>query len=147
MSYHDVVHSPKEDAIHFLLSCDDIHFLDFVEYIFPTQAYFHATSRVNFIEDFNEFFLEDQLPYAVTDFVFTDGHDGHYPTSTLTAYPKVIRKDSEVLYNSAIQPTLHLLRKSKFTAANNEFLEALEDFRKLIMVIVLLNVEVPSKAF
>jgi hypothetical protein len=35
-----------------------------------------------------------------------------------------------VLYCSAIQPTLQLLREPEFSAANTEFLEALEDFRK-----------------
>jgi hypothetical protein len=48
----------------------------------------------------------------------------------LTAYPRVIRKDSEALHRTAIQPTLELLRGSEFEAANREFLEASEDFRK-----------------
>lgn len=35
-----------------------------------------------------------------------------------------------MLYRSAIQPNLQLLREPEFGAANKEFLEALEDFRK-----------------
>ncbi|MBU1395943.1 MAG: hypothetical protein KKE84_07345 [Gammaproteobacteria bacterium] len=118
------------DAIAFLSGCDDVHFLDFLEYIFPTQAYFHAASRGNLVEDINEFFRQDDLPYAVTEFVWTEGKDGPYATTTLTAYPQVIRKDSEVVHSSAIEPALQLLRGSEFGAANREFLEALEDFRK-----------------
>lgn len=118
------------DAITFLGGCEDAHFLDFVEYIFPTQAYFHASSRGSLVEDINEFLRQDDLPYAVTDFVWTEGHDGQYVTTTLTAYPQVIRKDSEVVHNSAIEPALRLLRGSEFGSANNEFLEALDDFRK-----------------
>lgn len=121
--------SPALDVLGFLASCDDAHFLDFLEYIFLTQAYFHASNQGNLVEDFNEFLRQDELPYAVTDFVWAE-QDGGYATSTLTTYPQVIRKDSEVLYGSAIQPTLQLLRESEFSAVNKEFLEALEDFRK-----------------
>jgi len=38
--------SPMLDALAFLSSCDDAHFLDFLEYIFPTQAYFHVERQV-----------------------------------------------------------------------------------------------------
>ncbi len=122
--------SPVEDALSFLQSCADEHFLDFVEYIFPTQAYRHVSSRENLVEDINEFLLQDELPYVLTDFVWTKGHNGQYETITLAAYPQVIRKDSEVLYRSAIQPALQLLREPDFSAANKEFLKALEHFRK-----------------
>jgi hypothetical protein len=122
--------SPIEDALAFLQSCTDEYFLDFVEYIFSTKAYFQAASRADLLEDINEFLREDELPYAVTDFVWTKSHNGQYETIALTSFPQVIRKDSEVLYCSAIQPTLQLLREPEFSAANTEFLEALEDFRK-----------------
>lgn len=122
--------SPLLDSLAFLESCEDAHFLDFLEYIFLTQACFQASNRASLVEDFNEFLRQDDLPYAVTDFIWTEQRSGAYPTSTLTAYPQVIRKDSEVLYRSAIQPVLQLLRESDFSAANKEFLEALEDFRK-----------------
>lgn len=132
--------SLPEDAITFLQSCADEHFLDFVEYIFSTKAYFDVSgvSNLSFevpvffdlVRDINEFLLQDELPYAVTDFVWTKGHNGRHETTTLTTFPQVIRKDSEVLYRSAIQPTLQLLREPEFSAANKEFLEALEDFRK-----------------
>jgi len=118
------------DAIAFLYDCDDAHFLDFLEYIFPTQAYFQASRRGNLVEDVNEFLRQDDLPYAVTDFVWTEGGDGSYVTTTLTAYRQVICKDSELVHSSAIEPALQLLRGSDFRAANIEFLEALEDFRK-----------------
>ena len=124
------VASPVEDVLGFLQSCADDYFLDFVEYIFPTEAYRHASGRANLVEDINEFLIQDELPYALTDFVWTRGHDGQYGTITLTAYPQVIMKNSEVLYRSAIQPALQLLREPDLSAANKEFLEALKDFRR-----------------
>ncbi len=119
--------SPPEDALTFLVSCDDAHFLDFLEYIFQTQECQHASE---FVEDINEFFRQDDLPYALTDFVWTKEQSGRFESHKLTAYPQVIRKDSEALHRNAIQPALELLRGSEFEAANREFREALEDFRK-----------------
>lgn len=126
--------SQVEDALDFLQTCTDAHFLDFIEYIFHTQAYFHASGKADLVEDINEFFRQDDLPYAITNFVWTKGVTIQYGTeresTTLTGYPTVIRKDSEALYRNAIQPALHLLHESDFVAANKEFMEALEDFRK-----------------
>jgi hypothetical protein len=118
------------DALAFLHYCEDAHFLDFLECIFQTQATFQASGQANLVEDFNEFLRQDDLPYAVTDFVWTERQDGPYLTRTLTARPQVIRKDSEVVFSQAIQPALYLLREPDFEAANKEFLEALEDYRK-----------------
>jgi hypothetical protein len=121
--------SPMLDALAFLSACQDANFLDFLEYVFQTQAYFHARAET-LVDDFNEFFRQDDLPYSMTDFVWTEQQDGPYLSRTLTARPQVIRKDSDVLHQSAIEPVLRLLREPDFTAANKEFLEALEDFRK-----------------
>ena len=126
--------SPLDDALIFLQGCDDAHFLDFVEYIFQTQAFFHAPAHEQVIDDVNEFLQQDDLPYALTDFVWTKGVSiqfGHeYETMTLTGYPQIIRRDSEVIYQNAILPTLQLLRGPAFEAANREFLQALDDGRK-----------------
>jgi hypothetical protein len=123
-----------DDALEFLHDCSDAHFLDFLEYIFRTDAHFHASSKGNLVEDFNEFLKHDDLPYAITDFVWTRGTSTHFgrerETTTLIGYPQVIRKDSEVIYQSAIRPTLQLLSHPDFVVANKEFMEALEDYRK-----------------
>lgn len=121
--------SPMLEAFAFLHACDDENFLDFLEYVFQTQACFHARPET-LVEDFNEFFRQDGLPYAMTHFVWTERQDGAYLSKTLTARPQVIRKDSDVLHCTAIQPVLQLLREPGFSAANTEFLEALEDFRR-----------------
>lgn len=119
------------DALAFLSGCDDAHFLDFVEYIFQTRSQFHGSGMgASLVDDINEFLRQDDLPFAVTDFVWTDAEEGGYITSRLTAYPQVVRKDSAAIHSTAIEPALGLLRGSEFVAANKEFLEALEDFRK-----------------
>lgn len=126
----DSIYSLIDDALVFLENCDDKHFLDFVEYIFRTRSHSQISSHFNLVEDINEFLLQDKLPYVVTDFVWTKSQEGKNYSMTLTAYPQVICKDSEVLYSTAIQPALQLLCNPEFKAANKEFLEALEDYRK-----------------
>lgn len=122
--------SKTQDAFEYLSGCKDEYFLDFLEYIFSTNSSFHSPNRESLVIDFNEFFKQDKLPYAVTNFVWTKGSDNGYETITLTSYPQIIRKDSEAVYQTAIQPTLQLLHESDFASANKEFLESLEDFRK-----------------
>ncbi|MEJ1095359.1 MULTISPECIES: hypothetical protein [unclassified Pseudoxanthomonas] len=123
--------SEVADVLAFLSGCDDAHFLDFIEYIFQTRSHFHGSGMASsLVDDINEFFRQDDLPYALTHFVWTESEEGEYVSSRLTAHPQVIRKDSAVIHATAINPALELLRGSEFLAANREFLEALEDFRK-----------------
>lgn len=121
------------DALTFLESCDDPHFLDFLEYLFATRVH-SVSDRPNMLSALNEFFRQDDLPYAITGFVWTKGvavrYGNEYETQSLTAYPQVIRRDSEVLHLNAIEPALQLLRNPGFAGANKEFLAALDDFRK-----------------
>lgn len=115
------------DLMAFLESCEDAHFLDFLEYAFTGSRNWHASDLV---EDVNEFFRQDDLPYALTDFVWVEVPNTPHITSRLAAYPQVIRKDSDMLHEHAMEPALALLRESAYATANKEFLTALEDFRK-----------------
>jgi len=121
-----------EDVASFVTVCSDAHFLDFVEFVLRTQvALMLGADPSPLVSDFNLFLAVDDLPYAVTQFVWEHGVDstGHR-TTRLTAYPKVIRKDSEIMHTHAIAPTLTLLSERRYSSANAEFLEALQDYRK-----------------
>lgn len=125
--------SAVQDSLTFLTSCSDEHFLDFLEFVFRVNASFHIPERDTLVDDFNEFLNVDSLPYSVTPFVWTKGvvtqYGREYESTTLTGYPQVIRKDSELVYATAIAPALALLAESRFAAANAEFLAALKDYR------------------
>ena len=129
---------PAEDALNFLWHCSDEYFLDFVEYIFRVDTFFRASQEeAEVVAMINQFFRLDDLPYALTDFVYAESVESNgyllpqaYPSRNVEAYPQVIRRDSEVLHVSAIEPALHLLQKPGFISANGEFLAALDDYRK-----------------
>jgi Domain of unknown function (DUF7014) len=132
--------SPTEDAIDFLLSCEGEQFLDFVEYVFRVDAYRHVQmSDDSVVEELNELFRRDDLPYHLTGFLMkeTRGIDGDGPfagheTTTVEtiAYPQVILRSSEPVHVHALEPALALLRRLPFRNANREFLEALDDLRR-----------------
>ena len=108
--------SRTEDATGFLHECNDDHFLDFIELIFDCEI----VGRVNdvdlgeLIATINEFLRADDLPYELT----------------MDSAPKIIRRENMVVHHHAIEPTLVLLRDPRFKSANDEFQEALVDYRK-----------------
>ena len=73
------------------------------------------------VDAINEFFKADHLPYLLIDFV--------HGQESIDVYPQIIRRDSEALHETAIEPALKLLTRPVFASANQEFLEALKDYR------------------
>ncbi len=126
--------SPNDDLLHFLLNCKDEHFLDVLEIIFQSDLPGITWPDNPLISTINEFFRIDNLPYHLTGYSIENYETTFYDLPTtgvrITEYPKVIRKDSELLHKKAIEPALTLLNSLEFKQANNEFLSALEDFRK-----------------
>ncbi|MFO0888248.1 MAG: abortive infection family protein [Isosphaeraceae bacterium] len=128
--------SSYDDTVQFLMICNDIHVLDFIEYIFQTQDYdrYQATIQNDLIDGINDLLLVDDLPYALTSFVWGTRkeifHGVEQDAEYLVSYPRVIRRDDQVTHVWSIEPALTLLREKQFTSANQEFLKALEDYRK-----------------
>jgi len=129
-----------EDAIAFLATCPGDEFLDFIEYIFRVECFFHVALPENqLIKELNDLLQQDNLPYHVTDFVKETVREnvteppfvGRGATVVKTvAYPKVIMRENEVTHRTMTVPALTLLQRPEFKAANSEYLEALEDYRK-----------------
>ena len=131
---HTRVVSRFQDTADFLMVCPDENVLDFVEYIFQTEAAFRVQEE-EVIQDINRFFRTDDLPYELTPSVWEKATRGPYGgppggSQALVTRPQVIRRDDEVTHEMAVGPALTLLRDKSFTSANTEFLRALADFRK-----------------
>ena len=127
--------SADGETIRFLLECSDAHFLDFVELIFQSEFLLRSNTEENQLVDaINQFLQMDDLPYALTGFVFEEVPSSLFGQKRLAtqiaAYPQIIRRDDEILHKTAIEPTLTLLADPAFSSANKEFLEALVDYRK-----------------
>lgn len=136
------------DLDNFLSECSDEHFLDFVEFSFQSDAVLeHGVAVGELVDAVNSFFQQDSLPFVLTGFTFAEGEpaytDAHssLPVQAIRlplqarrleiqAYPQIIRRDSEVLHQTAIDPALKLLKNPSLGEANNEFLDALADYRK-----------------
>ena len=135
--------SPGEDAVAFLLECDDKVFLHFVELICQTESFWHShVTPDELVQNINRFLEVEDLPYFLTDFVFPPPA----PVSMLTGkaivppilpldppievtYPKFIRRENQAIHQTTIEPTLLLLSDPKFSTADGEFRDALADYR------------------
>ena len=121
--------NPGNDVLDFLSQCQEEYFLDAIELVFKSNHIRgHSHPRTGrqvqvdkLIEDINQFFDVDGLPYYLTGFT--------YEQYQVTAFPQIIRRDNTALHQTAIEPTLTLLSHPRFSSANEEFLDALKDFR------------------
>ncbi|EJE4689029.1 abortive infection family protein [Vibrio alginolyticus] len=129
----ELFHDYTSDMFEYLFSCPDEYFFDALEYMFETRVGVNLIHNEKLIEQINQFFDLDDLPYKLTqgkvDYNESTDEDGFVCTSHDITYPKVVRKDSSILNDFAIEPVLTLLRKPEYKNANAEFLLALEDYR------------------
>lgn len=126
--------SPEEDLLSFLFTCKDEHFLDVIEILFGSHFQGVTWPDNSLIPCINEFFRIDDLPFHLTGFVVEEYQSSFHGSPTtgirITDYPTVIRRDSELLHQKALEPALRILSGSEFKQANSEFLRALTDHRK-----------------
>ena len=133
--------SRSEDAVAFLRDCNDDHFLDFIELIFKWQRLWDFNiNPPDFLKNINKFLEVDDLPYYLTEFVFSrpESPKSELPPGVaifpsfgqVMAYPQIIRRENEVIHQTVIEPTITLLNRPAFASANKEFLEALADYRQ-----------------
>jgi hypothetical protein len=86
------------------------------------------------VEEINHFLLLEDLPYGVTPFVretrIEEIWGSQREVRALVSYPKVVLREHQLLHAEAVAPAIQLLADSGFSSANQEFLAALEDYRK-----------------
>ncbi len=123
-----------DDLFEFMLTCQDEQFLNVLELVFRSNLSGITWPDNSLIPGINDFFRVDNLPYHLTAYGIEEVQSSLFGTPAMATqiceYPRVIRKDSELLHNSAMQPALTLLAAPEFKHANDEFLKALEDQRK-----------------
>ncbi len=127
--------SVSEDMFNYLITCKDEHFLDILELIFRSNLSGISYPDNPLITSINEFLRIDNLPYHLTGYVtetYSEKDSFGSPTTgiRLTEFPKIIRRDNDIMHNNVMMPTLNLLSSEEYKNANKEFLNALEDFRK-----------------
>jgi hypothetical protein len=127
--------SAAEDALAFVLECEPTHFFDFLELTFKEDCLWRMVhERNDLVDAVNEIFRIENAPYRLTSVVTREEPDsGPYRQGTTIhtiAWPKVIRTEDEVTFTEAIAPALSVLSAPHFEAANLEFRDALDEYRK-----------------
>jgi hypothetical protein len=131
---------PETDTTAFLLQCKNEEFLDFIELIFKVKCLFHLVSDENIlVTNLNKLLVSENVGYELTEIIKQKVTEpiNYYPFHGQTgeiirtiSYPKIIKKENEVVHSEVIKPALQLLNDPKYITANQEYLEALEDYRK-----------------
>jgi hypothetical protein len=126
-----------EDARLFANRCKSSEFFDFLELLFRVDATWRVVpDENNLVDAINEILKIEDAPYQLTPIVKQEEERprlGPLPsgkTIRTVAWPKVVRNEEEVTYTEAISPALSLLSAPEYRAANLEFRDALDEYRK-----------------
>lgn len=130
---------PWEDGLGFALSCSAAEFLDFIELTFRSAPMWRLLNDENELVDaINELFRVESAPYQLTRLVKTEEpnpvkagpYGGGGTVIRTVAWPRVIRADDEISHSEAVLPALSALGAPHFEAANLEFRDALDEYRR-----------------
>jgi hypothetical protein len=126
-----------DDARLFAHTCKSPEFFDFLELTFKVDATWRVLSdENNLIDAINEILKIENDPYQLTPIVKREEERpklGPLPsgkTIRTVAWPKVVRNDEEVTHAEGISPALSVLTAPEYEAANLEFRDALDEYRK-----------------
>jgi len=126
--------SAVDEVIQFILTTENKHLFDVIEYTFQVMKFNERIREQALIFHVNEFLSIDKLPYYLTETVWEEIETSFHGTPTkgrqIREFPKIIRKDSDLVHVNAIEPALVLLRKPDLLNANEEFMLALQDYRQ-----------------
>ena len=129
------MNSLMDDAAAFVLHSTTEEFFDFLELSFRVECMWRILhERNDLVDAVNEIFRVERAPYQLTRFVTREEpNSGPFRQGTsihTVAWPRVIRTEDETTYTEAIAPALSVLSAPDFEAANLEFRDALDEYRK-----------------
>ena len=123
-----------EDSLKFLMNCETDEFFDFIELSFKLDISWRAIhDKKQFVEAINEIFRIEHMPYQLTPYVETlEEHRSGVPGRAIQiiSYPKIICAEDDIVHHEAVVPALSALSAPHFKAANAEFREAMDEYRK-----------------
>ena len=128
----DQVNSQVEDVLIFLAKCKASEFLDFVELSFKlkiSNRVMHSDES-DVVNAINEIFRIEDAPYRLTNIVKVKKGEKTWVYEEVLAYPQIILAENEVTHEEAIAPALSILGAPHFKVPNEEFRDALSEYRK-----------------
>ncbi len=112
-------------VIEHFLSCEHEHALDFIQACFQQPAYNGGQTGVN---EINEIFHETGIGYELTPFtehLVKTSLFGRWRQGIQYEFPRVIRRDDQLVHQEIIEPVLKLLSDPRLRVANSEMLKKL----------------------
>ena len=126
-----VIADAMQDTLAFLTECETSELLDFIELSFRVKrVQFIIGDGKDFVDALNELFLVEQAPYQLTPMIWIKESTGNSYSMRLSAHPKIVRSEDDATFAMGVAPSLAVLAAPHFEAANLEFREAMEEYRK-----------------
>ena len=128
--------SRAADALAFAAACEPAEFFDFLELTFKVDAIWRVLHNENeLVNAINEILRAENAPYQLTPMVKREElrSRGALPagrTIRTVAWPRVVRVEEEATFVEAVAPALSVLSGPDYEAANLEFRDALDEYRK-----------------
>ena len=120
-----------QDTFAFLTECDTSELLDFIELSFKVKStHLVMGDGEDFVDALNELFRVEQAPYQLTPMVWIKETVGNAYTMRLSSHPQIVRSEDDATFAMGVAPSLVVLAAPHFEAANLEFREAMEEYRK-----------------
>lgn len=109
--------------------CPDEQALDFIEICFKQPSY---TGKQEGVDTVNTVFIENEIGYQLTRYIVRESKEKSrfgFGKVLETEYPRIVRRDRNVIQDAVIEPVFHLLSNPAFAVANTEMLDAYEALR------------------
>jgi len=127
--FYEAVRQSDHPVVQHFFSCDEPKALDYIEICFRSEALSGCENAVQMV---NAILRDGQLGYQLSPFIKREVENSKFHSGKSYTYdpPRLICTESDFLHEEAMQPALAALGAPEYHGASEEFLRALEHFRK-----------------
>ena len=121
----------RNELIDFISECHSLELLDFIELSFHCDSIRH-TSWNEVVRIVNDIFHNDSISLRLTQFAWNAlprRPTQFYQFYSVKNHPKLVWVEEDIVHEDAIIPALSILQKPHFLSADQEYRDALDEFR------------------
>ena len=121
----------RDELINFISECHSFELLDFVELSFHCDSIRHSSWN-EVVRIVNDIFRNDSISLRLTEFtwnVLPIKPARLYPIYSVKKHPQLVSVEEGIVHEHAIVPALSILQQPHFLSADQEYRDALDEFR------------------
>lgn len=119
----------RYELIDFISECHSIELLDFVELSFHCDSIRHPLWN-EVVTIVNDIFRKDGISLRLTEFAWNEvPRRPQHPIYSVKNHPKLVWVEEGIVHEHAIVPALSILQQPHFLSVDQEYRDALDEFR------------------